>query len=123
MRFEARDLKKYAEPISESDLEEGAVYYALTFVDEEMLIPHVDTIVYVGVNLDGTDRDRVYFQDIDSFRDGIRFNTAAPEGAVFHSGSKDELQHIFDYEKLLDQLLACSIRREQTGVLRSRADR
>ncbi|HEX9982474.1 MAG TPA: hypothetical protein VGF69_04350 [Thermoanaerobaculia bacterium] len=80
MRFEARELKKYAEPISASDLEEGAVYFALTFVDEEMLIPHVETIVYVGANLDGTDGNRVYFQDIDSFKAGTRFDMAIPEG-------------------------------------------
>lgn len=114
--FEARELKSYAEPVSEEDLQEGAVYFFVSFVDEEMLIPTFDTVVYVGRNLQPDDVDRVYFQDIESFKRGVRYETAV-EGdlAIFHSGSKGELGHIFHYERALDQLLACSLRRKSSG--------
>jgi hypothetical protein len=116
MLFEARELKSYAEPISEGDLKEGAVYFFVSFVDEEMLIPTFDTVVYVGRSLQADDVDQVYFQDIVSFKRGVRYETAV-EGdfAVFHSGSRSELGHVFHYERALDQLLACSLRRRSSG--------
>jgi len=33
MRFEARELKPYAEPVSASDLKEGAVYFFVNFAE------------------------------------------------------------------------------------------
>ena len=51
-RFEDLGLKPYAEPIVASELKEDAIYYLVNFVDEEMLVPTVETVVYVG---DGPD--------------------------------------------------------------------
>jgi hypothetical protein len=115
MLFEQRELKSYAEPVLDEELEEGSVYFFVTFVDEEMLIPTMETVVFVGRNLQADDIDQVYFQDIQSFRRGVRHETAE-EGdfAVFHTGSRSELGHVFDYEHALDRLLACSIRREKS---------
>jgi hypothetical protein len=111
MRFE-RELKPYAEPVSERELKEGEIYFFVNFVDDEMLIPTMETVVFVGKNLDRGDTDRVYFQDIDSFRRGIRFSTAQDEDfAMFQSGSQSELGHVFEYEGALDVLMACSVRR------------
>jgi hypothetical protein len=36
MYFEGRDLTDHAEPISANDLREGQVYFAVTYVDDEM---------------------------------------------------------------------------------------
>jgi len=114
MFFEARDLKSYAEPISEQELKEGSVYFFVNFVDEEMLIPTMEAVVYAGKNLQADDMDQVYFQDVASFRRGVRYETAGEgDDAIFHAGSRNELGHVFDYEHALDQLLACSLRRRK----------
>jgi hypothetical protein len=39
MRFEARELKSYAEPVTASQLREGEIYFSVQFADESMLIP------------------------------------------------------------------------------------
>lgn len=115
MLFEQRELKSYAEPISDRELQEESVYFFVNFVDEEMLIPTMETVVYVGKNLEADDVDQVYFQDIASFRRGVRYETAGEgDDAVFQSGSQHELGHVFEYEHALDVLLACSIRREKS---------
>lgn len=111
-RFE-RDLKPYAEPIAASELQEGSVYFFVNFIDREMLIPTIETVVYVGKNLEPNDENQVYFQDIESFRNGIRYGSG--EGAVFETGSADELGHVFEYERALDVLMACSLRRQKAG--------
>lgn len=114
MRFEARELKTHAEPISVDDLNEGAIYFFVSFADEDMLIPVMDTVVYIGENLEPGDSDQVYFQDILSFKRGVEYGGEGDgDHALFQTGSKNELGHVFDYEHALDQLLACSLRRRK----------
>jgi hypothetical protein len=84
MKFQSRNLKRYAEPISHELLEVGEVYFALRFVDEEILVPILEPIVFIGRNLARGDTDRVYFQDAVSYRDGVRYGRGAAEkGAEF----------------------------------------
>lgn len=114
--FEARELKSYAEPVSKEDLEEGTVYFFVNFVDEQLLIPTLEPVVYVGRNLEPEDVDQVYFQDVVSFINDVRYNTASDgDDAVFQTGSENELGHVFEYEHALDQLLACALRRKRTA--------
>jgi hypothetical protein len=113
MRFE-RELKSHAEPVSKDDLNEGSIYFFVNFVDEEMLIPTVDTVVYVGRDLEPGDAGQVYFQDIHSFQEGIRYDTPDDENyAEFQCGSENELGHVFEFERALDVLSACSLRRRK----------
>jgi hypothetical protein len=43
MRFEERELKSYAEPVTPNLLTEGEVYFSVQFADEDMLIPIMET--------------------------------------------------------------------------------
>lgn len=112
IRFEARELKPYAEPVSSSELKEGSVYFFVNYVDDDMLIPNMETVVFVGRNLEANDIGLVYFQDIDSYRAGVRYDsTDKDESAVFQCGS--ETGHVFEFEKALEQLMMCSLRRKK----------
>jgi hypothetical protein len=111
MYFESRELKPHAEPVTASELYDGEVYFSVTFVDDEMLIPVVDPVVLIGRNLEEGDVDSVYFQDADSFRRGIRYRVNGDGDATFYSGPETEINHIFEYEPALDVLLACAFRR------------
>jgi hypothetical protein len=114
MRFEARELKSYAEPISAEELKEGSIYFFVNFVDEEMLIPRMETIVYIGENLEPGDEDNVYFQDIDSFNRGVRYDGEGDrEPAFFQTASKYKIGPVFTFEHALDVLLSCSLRRQK----------
>ena len=113
MYFEGRELPLHAEPISECDLREGEIYFALTFLDDEMLIPSLQPVVFIGKNLEGNERDLLYFQDAESYREGIRFGSeGSGDSATFSCGAKPS--HIFDYEHALNGLLRCSFRRGET---------
>lgn len=114
MRFEERELKIYSEPISASELIEGSVYFFVNFVDEEMLLPTMEPFIFVGKDLDEDDVGRVYFQDVDSYRQGVRYDSTSDDNlATFYSGSEKELGHIFEYERALDVLMVCSLRRRK----------
>ena len=108
--FSGRDLKPYAESIAVRDLKEGDVYFAVTFLDDELLIPSLEPMVFIGTNLEDNERDLRYFQDAESYRQGIRFGSEGASGrATFYCGA--EHKHIFDYEHALNCLLLCSLRR------------
>jgi hypothetical protein len=112
MRFEGRELKPYAEPVAANDLEREAVYFFVHFVDQEMLVPAMQTVIFIGEDLEPGDEDQVYFQDIDSFNRGVRYgDDGNGDFALFQKGSKNELGHVFTLEHALDVLLACSARR------------
>ena len=117
MKFEERELKRYAEAVSKDQLEVGSVYFFITYVDDQMLIPTMETVVFVGRNLEAGDVGQVYFQDIDSYRQGVRYSAPNPEEREAHcfTGSEDELGHVFDYEHALEELMKCSLRRRGTS--------
>jgi hypothetical protein len=103
MRFEARELKPYAEPVSVSELQEGEIYFSVQFADDDLLIPIVETWVFAGRNQDLEDtEERLYFQDVESYRHGIRYATATADNATFQIQSVKYINHIFDYEHALD---------------------
>jgi hypothetical protein len=112
MIFEERELKPHAEPVPASDLKEGSIYFFVNFVDDEMLLPTLEPFVFIGKNLEKDDSGRVYFQDVDSFQRGIAYDSEGEDrSATFYSGSENELGHIFEHERALDILMACSLRR------------
>ncbi len=116
MRFEARALKPHAEPVDPQRLVVGVVYFSVTFVDEEMLCPALEPLVFVGVDLDPGDENRLYFQDPDSYRRGVRYPAVPTDGgATIFSAHRDYARNIFEYERALDCLLVCALRRGRTS--------
>jgi hypothetical protein len=84
MRFEERELKSYAEPVTSNLLTEGEVYFSVQFADEDMLIPILEAWVFAGRKLDPKDVEgHLYFQDLASYRQGIRYASATAENASF----------------------------------------
>jgi len=110
MRFEARELKPYAEPVPPEELKKGETYFAVLYLDDDGLIPAVEPKVFIGRDLEPGDEATFYFQDYVSYRNGIRFETApGAEESVFETGAE---KHIFEYERALDLLMTCAIRRK-----------
>lgn len=119
MRFESRDLKPYSEPVRASDLREGTVYFSIGFLDgEEMLVPFLEPVVFVGKDLNPGDEGILCFQDAASYRSGVRHGSAkSGDGSKFYEQPSDQLGFIFDFEHALDLLLACSLRRRDAHLL------
>jgi hypothetical protein len=111
MYFNGRELKEYAEPVKAKDLKIGSVYFALNFVERELITPIIRTWVFIGRNLEN-EQGLLYFQDIWSYEEGIRYDSASQEVKdKFMYSYEDQTNHIFEFERALDQLMACSLRR------------
>jgi hypothetical protein len=110
MRFEERELKEYAEPVLPEQLQEGKVYFAVIFLDESGLVPSMEPRVFVGAKRE-PEGEKLYFQDFASYQRGIRFESPnAEEEASFITGAG---RYIFEYERALEVLMACSLRRKK----------
>ncbi len=119
MRFEAREIKPYSIPVSPSELKVGEVYFSISYVDEYMHYPIMETLVFIGRDLDIIDKDpdlddrvQVYFQDYESYALGIRIdNLPKNNEAILSSYIEDELNGVYEFERALDQLMWCSLKR------------
>ena len=114
LHFEERYLKPYAEPVSIAELKLDEVYFSVQYYDDEMRFPVVETLVFIGQNMKPEDSGRVYFQDLESYFAGVRYDTSTKDdGAVFYAQQEKHLNHIFHYENALNELLRCSLRRQK----------
>ena len=53
LRFDARDLSPFQECVDEKDLREGEIYFTVSFLDEDMAVPELKPVVFLGRQLDG----------------------------------------------------------------------
>jgi hypothetical protein len=114
IRFEARELRPYAQAIGEDDLRVGVVYFFLHYCGERSLDPKLEPVVFIGRDLSVEDDGMVYFQDADSYFRGARFGTETEaQGAQYYFGSRRELGHVFEFERALEELMRCSLRRRR----------
>jgi hypothetical protein len=111
MHFPERELKPYGEPVTPDQLRIGETYFGVYFLDKDGFVPVLEPRVFIGQNLEPEDKDKLYFQDFASYQHGLRYDTASADGqAVFETGAE---KYIFEYERALDVLLTCSLRREK----------
>ncbi|HEX6731297.1 MAG TPA: hypothetical protein VF074_14835, partial [Pyrinomonadaceae bacterium] len=69
---------------------------------------------FIGRDLEPEDVGQVYFQDVESYREGFQYGSdVTDEWATFESGSENELGHIFQFERALESLMCCSLRRNR----------
>ena len=57
------------------------------------------------------------FQDLESYRRGIRHGSAEATEAVFYFQDERNLKHIFKYDRAVDELIKCALRRQRTKSL------
>jgi len=116
MRFEARELKPYAEPVPAAELKEGMAYFSVEFVDSAMHLPRLEPVVFIGRDLCPGDAGQVYFQDAASYLRGTRYHANnEPSDAEFFQCPEGQTKHIFNYEQALDEMMSCSLRRKGVG--------
>jgi hypothetical protein len=132
--FEGRAVKLHGEYVRSTDLVVGQVYFKLGFLDEDMAVPDMYPLVFIGRDLHSK-LPGFYFQDASSYLDGVRWTDDVvpsdldedlPDGYTWEG---DEVQFewekgksysgVFDFEGALNSLLGCSLRRRQwDGVIR-----
>jgi hypothetical protein len=125
MIFESRELKPWADFVPISDLKVGAVYFHLLYLDDDMLIPEMEPLIFIGRNLHADDVDRVYFQDLDSYGEGRRYDDKSEtppdtqDEVLIQSFPEKtgQVSAIYEFESALECLMRCSLRRREKAQL------
>ena len=133
--FEGRPVKLYGEYVLSAELVTGHVYFRLGFLDEDMVVPEMYALVFIGKDLH-PQLPGLYFQDAESYFDGVRRGSEeylpSYEGEELPDGSRwgdDDVQFewhkekkysgVFEFEGALNTLLACSLQRKRwDGIIR-----
>ena len=115
VRFDARDVPMYAEHCPSSELRVGETYFQVSYLDSEMLVPELGACVFIGRDLNPGDSGKLYFQDWDSYKRGSPYQaddgeSVDTEGYV-EIFLEEQSTGVFVYERALDLLLLCSVRR------------
>src|SRR5262249_518821 len=108
------------EYVKPEQLREGDTYFTVGYADPDLLLPSLEPVVFIGRDVEQPGSDYIYFQDIDSYRDGVpprvRLHHANGEeggelrGLLQRFGS--DTPGVMDYENGVNELLRCYIRRE-----------
>lgn len=107
MDFEIHGIKPYAEPASVSEFRSGDIYFMISYVDDEMKIPIIETIAFAG-----KDGDILLFQDAESYLLGVNQETCSEQNPIrLFKCSEDQVSNIFQYENALHELIKCRSRR------------
>jgi hypothetical protein len=128
--FERRTLPGHLVTVPPTELVTGHVYYRVSFLDEDMVVPEMSTVVFLGRDLDAR-LHGLYFQDTESYAAGERatdemWASILEEDLLDADGYSwvgDDMQFdwepgrerssVCEFERALDQLLACSLRRQR----------
>ena len=117
LRFEARILQPTAEYVKPEQLREGDTYFTVGYADPDLLFPSLEPVIFVGRDVEQLSADYIYFQDIASYRDGVRLDDANPEEegesrGLLHRFASDT-PAVMDYENAVNELLRCYLRRQE----------
>ena len=120
MYFEGRELKPWAEFVPAHELREAVVYFRVHYVDDEMLVPVLEPFVFIGKDLEPEDEDVLYFQEASSYLAGERpfgesrrsDDQQTRSEVIVHTMSAADC-HLMEYEKAIDVLLQCALRRQK----------
>jgi hypothetical protein len=133
--FEGRVVKPHLTTVRPEDLVVGRPYFRVSFLDEDMAVPELITLIFLGRDLHGR-LPGLYFQDAASYLPGAR---APDEMWASALEDKDDVADGYDwtsqrmhfawepphrttvceFDGALEQWLSCALRREKwDGVVR-----
>ena len=77
------------------------------------MLPLVETLVFTGRGFDEDGLKILHFQDIGSYQLRIERDSPDADRATFYEQHEKDLKHIFEYDRALDRLIDCSLRRQK----------
>ncbi len=113
LEFPPRRLRLGSEPVTAAELRMGAVYYQVQFHHSNPLIPQLLPYAFAGFGLGGEGDDAAYFQDVDSYAEGVRFgDDGSGEEAEFLRLVRP-INGLYTFDVALEALMKVWLERER----------
>jgi hypothetical protein len=107
--------QRSVELLKAAQLVKDEVYFSVSYVDDQRLIPVLKAYEFAGRDLVAGDSGQLYFQTLDPIRRERQRNKSARDDDAGYHVESEEAPRLFEYEQALEELMRCSLRRE--GVL------
>ena len=117
LTFETRTLKPRADYVRSDQLRNGETYFIVDYADSDLLVPEMQAVVFVGRDVELSVSGHLYFQDMHSYRDGLRVDDEyrndepVEEFRGFLHKFAEVQPAVMDFENAIDELLRCYLRR------------
>jgi hypothetical protein len=100
--------------VDASRLVVGRMYLAISYLDDDCLVPVVESLVFLGRNVDGEDEHALYFQDAESHREHGAFpNVQGGDARIVVTGPTPP-PNLFELDGAVDELSRCAERTRRT---------
>ncbi len=114
-KYPARELNDFAVFVPVKKLKRNRIYYSIHFQDENMTIPIVHSLYFVGLNVRQGSRS-ARFQDEFSYSIGVRKKAKYGIGPHFESfpiGDDGSVSAVCEFDEMLTSLLRCDLNRRK----------
>ncbi|NOT39067.1 MAG: hypothetical protein HOP13_01085 [Alphaproteobacteria bacterium] len=102
---------KIVSPVTTDDLRSGEVYFSISYLDESLLIPTMETFVFLGRDLFREGGNHLFFQRAESYAAGRPRAREKDRPNQLLEAKPDELSNMFDLAGAVDALARCDERR------------
>jgi hypothetical protein len=96
--------------VASRDLKEKQAYLMISFFDDELQIPDITTVVYLGKDIFGEGGQNHYFQEYSAFVN------SSSESANMIEAPEDQLMNFFDLRGASQLLAYCQAQGDKKGA-------
>jgi hypothetical protein len=106
-------------PVSVTDLNNSDTYLSVSYLDDQLLIPIVETIVFLGCDIFAEGGDTLYFQYAESyFEQGAFVPGVSQQREPLLAATPDGLNNIFTVPNGSEALVLCAERWRQKKTIK-----
>ena len=110
------NIGRSIKPVLAEDLRKGTIYLSLCYLDEQLLVPVMETLVFLGSDIFGERDGLFYFQRAESYFEHGEFVPIMIEhNERLVAAAPDGLSNIFAVPDGSDALALCAERWRQRG--------
>lgn len=116
------NLSAYIDPVDVSELEEEEIYFMLSYVDDNLFVPQIRTLIFLGRDVAEEKEGLLYFQDVDSYIRLGRYPNSSNGSGEIYICADDQLACFFTLANAVLALKNC-VERRANKVIRINHDK
>lgn len=104
-------MKARAQSVRPSELVKGSTYFMVSYVDDDLLIPIVEPMVFLGRSIHGDADGKLYFQNAESFTHHGPYPEATDGDQDVFAFPDEGLGSILNLDEAVEELQRCLARK------------
>lgn len=106
-------MKVRAKSVRSSELVEGSTYFMVAYADDDMHVPMVEPLVFLGRDINGKADGQLYFQDAQSYMHGGPHPENTTDDQELFKFPDDGLGSILTLDEAVEEMQRCLARKHR----------